>query len=223
MKNILVVLLCVAFLGCASGSQQRTASTRSEHEEIMSALDNVINEKNRLDMESKQAEVDLDLWEKECEQLKNRELNFIRELTDDQLRAYSDYEESFKSGNVGKTELHFRDLVKVLSKEQQLELVHLSQSANSLEITKKDLVRKNQEIAKSREENYRALNVIIHVAESYYGRRGRQADFSDVLYGVQQSMQQWQQNIDRNQQRLEVQQISSSLRDIANALQQFKY
>ena len=188
----------------------------------MDALDRIANEKSHLDTESKQLKADLDLWDMDCENLRNRELQFVKGLDDHQLTLYSDYEDSSKTGSIGKKELCARNLTKSLSREQQQELIHLSQSASSLENRRTALERKNQEIAQGREKNYRDLTILMQVAESYYGRRGR-SNFSDVLYTAQQSMQQWQRAIEMNQQRLEVYRVNRSLQDIANALQDLKY
>jgi hypothetical protein len=214
----LLVAGAILLHSCGTSS----APKRTEHDDIMDATDRIIAQRERLDAESRQLKIDMDRWQADCENLKRRELQFIKALNDQQLKLYSDYEESHKSGNAGKKELCLRNLGRALSREQQLELVNQSTAASYLDTWKMELIARNQEIAQKREKNYRDLTVLIQVAESYYGRK-RKVDYSDVLSGVQSSMQQWQQTIQQNQQRMDMWSINTSLRDIAGSLRDLKY
>ena len=218
--GFLSFMIGICIVGCASLPPE--PAERDIFDELMEDRDLIEHANEQWESDCLKYKQDLANWHKALEFCNNKESDFIKGLSNDQLEVFSKYEESVQEGNLARTELCLRKIRETLNNWQKIQLLEISIIAESLEEKRNELVEREKELTQRKIEitelsikNERAINA--HLAALSVLSGSYQGIFS-MHNSLQQSLQAWQQSVQQQKLRMNLYSINQSLSDIASAI-----
>lgn len=215
--GVLSFIIGILIVGCASLPPE--PAEKDMVDEILEDFDGIKHANELWKSDCLKYEQDLADWEMDIKACNEKEIHFIKGLSNSQLEIYSEYEESVSDRKLAKTELSLRKIRATLSDRQKNDLLEILEVAASLEERRKELLKRQKELTERKVEIANEFVRNEKWSNEYLATLGLSYQAShSIQNSVQQSLQNWQQSIQRQQLRMNLYSINQSLSDIASGV-----